>query len=96
MVKIGLQYAIDIRCHLFFIVTFYMPKLMNERISSFAVFRTSKLVAALYVGLFLSVGLHLTALLYLVFIGLALYGWQQWRTAMQALLAPAGPAMKTP
>lgn len=54
------------------------------------------LVDVVYVGLFLSVGLHLTALLYLVFIGLALYGWQQWRTAMQALLAPAGPAMKTP
>ncbi|PAV81523.1 hypothetical protein WR25_00350 [Diploscapter pachys] len=39
IVKIGLQYAIDIRCHLFFIVTF--------------LHRTPKLVASLYVGLFL-------------------------------------------
>ena len=30
IVKIGLQYAIDIRCHLFLVATFCMPKLMNE------------------------------------------------------------------
>lgn len=33
---------------------------------------------AVYVGMFLSVGLHMTALLYLAFTGLAAYGWWQW------------------
>lgn len=35
-----------------------------------------------YVGLYLQAQLAFTALLYLVFIGLALHGWQQWRRAL--------------
>ena len=36
-----------------------------------------------YVGMFLSVGLYMTALLYLVFTGLAAYGWWQWSRPQQ-------------
>ena len=42
-----------------------------------------------YVGMFAASGLHLTALLYLVFTGLALYGWWQWR---EPVLPQARPA----
>ena len=50
-------------------------------------------VDCVYVGMFLAVGLRLTALLYLVFTALAIYGWRQWhlaeRTAQRAAAVAA-------
>jgi len=40
----------------------------------------------IYVVMFIWVELYVTAALYVVFIGLAIYGWQQWR---KALVQPA-------
>lgn len=35
-----------------------------------------------YVGMFLSLGLYLTALLYVVFVGIAAFGWLEWRKSL--------------
>ena len=39
---------------------------------------------AVYVGMFLYKGLHLTAVLYAIFLGLAIMGWLQWRRSLAA------------
>jgi nicotinamide mononucleotide transporter len=48
----------------------------------------------LYIYLYLARGLHLTAVLYFVFLGLCLVGLVSWRRALiqQRMLEPAGPA----
>lgn len=46
-------------------------------------------VDVIYVGVFLNRGLRLTAVLYAVFLGLAILGYVQWRRAMER---PTGPA----
>lgn len=45
-------------------------------------------VDVVYVGMFLWLGMYVTAALYAVFIGLAVYGWQQWRLALAQQSAP--------
>lgn len=47
----------------------------NKRLQCWPLWLVLDLV---YVGMFLAVGLQLTAALYLVFTGLAAYGWWQW------------------
>lgn len=42
------------------------------------------LLDAVYVGLFAALQMPLTALLYLVFMGLALQGWRSWRASLNA------------
>ena len=42
-----------------------------------------------YVGMFVALGLHMTALLYLVFAGLAAYGWWQWWQPLAGQERPA-------
>ena len=57
-------------------------------------------VDVLYVGLYAYKGLHLTALLYLLFIGLCVRGLVEWRAAMrsddQRLVAGPAPEMARP
>lgn len=53
------------------------------------------LVDVLYVPLYLSRGLHLTALLYAVFLAMATTGYLRWRALVRAELAPA-PGLATP
>lgn len=48
-------------------------------------------VDVIYVGLFINRGLHLTAVLYAVFLGLAVLGYVQWRRSAQASLAMVTP-----
>ena len=40
-------------------------------------------VDVVYVGIYLAKELRLTALLYVIFIALACYGWQQWHSALR-------------
>lgn len=49
-------------------------------------------VDCVYVGMFLAVGLWLTALLYLVFTVLAVYGWRQWHLAARTAQRAPVPA----
>lgn len=44
-------------------------------------------IDVIYVGMFASVGLHMTALLYMVFSGLAAYGWWQWSRPQRQAVA---------
>lgn len=41
-----------------------------------------------YVGMFVYKGLQLTAVLYAIFLGLAVMGWLQWRRSLRAVTAP--------
>lgn len=41
-------------------------------------------VDLVYIGMYIAKDLQLTAVLYAIFIGLALYGWQQWHSALQS------------
>jgi nicotinamide mononucleotide transporter len=46
-------------------------------------------VDVLYVGMFIYKGLYVTAVLYAVFLGLAIKGWIDWRDSMRTSTALA-------